>query len=445
MRSLHKDLTDPHYVAWTRFLGEAERWDKERIRDYQLSEIRRITSLAYENTAGYKKLFDSAGVHPAKISATDDLGNFPFLTKQMIRDGLEDYSVEVPNRYYVTTGGSSGVPVGMYRDPVSFAKELASKAHQYYRVGWREGDRQIVFRGLSINTADHIEFVPEFNELRCSTYDFTPEVLEQYIWKAAEYSPEWIRCYPSAGFMLATFLRDTRSTFPKIKGILCASEMLFDFQKALMQEVFDCRIFSHYGHYELAALAGFCEFTDDYHVLPEYGFVELIDDHGKPVTKAGETGEIVATSFITTATPMIRYRTGDQAILKGRECKACGRPYQVWEKVVGRRQEMIVSRCGRLISTTMLNMHDDVYDHIKQYQFFQNEAGRVSFRYVPRTSLTDEITADIRRRLLVKLGDDIELEMLNVPQIQLTKRGKHRALVQELKLAIDNHELHQAQ
>ena len=100
------------------------------------------------------------------------------------------------------------VPVfllGMYRDPVSFAKELASKAHQYYRVGWKEGDRQIVFRGLPIETPDHVQFVPEFNELRCSSYHFGTEWMEVYRQRALEYQPEWIRCYPSSAYVFARF------------------------------------------------------------------------------------------------------------------------------------------------------------------------------------------------------------------------------------------------
>ncbi len=445
MTPTHKDLTNPDYSKWRTFLRESERWPRNRIAEFELSELRRILDFAYDNTAGYKGLFDTQGITSINIDALEDIRNFPFITKELIRDNVTAFSADVPDRFYVTTGGSTGIPFGMYRDPSAFAKELASKAHQYHRIGWREGDRQIVFRGLPINTPDHTEYIPELNELRCSTYEFIPDVLEYYVNRAHEYQPEWLRCYPSAGFMLASFIQRSGLKFPKLKGILCASEMLFDFQKNLMQEVFQTRIFSHYGHYELAALAGFCEFTDDYHVMPQYGYVELIDESGQSITEAGKTGEIVATSFISTATPFIRYRTGDMAVLKGFGCEKCHRPYQIWEKVIGRRQEMIMSKAGRLISTTMLNMHDDIYDHIRQYQFAQKAAGSVIFRYVPKESMTDEIAEDMKRRLRVKLGDDMTVIMEPVSNITLTKRGKHRALVQEMESPIGNEELENAE
>lgn len=446
MSAIHKDLTNKEYVAWTQFLREADDWSLEQINEFQLNEIRRIVDFAYKNTSGYKRVFDKAGINPSDIKTLDDFKKIPFLTKETIRDNLEDFSADFPNRFYITTGGSTGIPTGMYRDPVSFAKELASKAHQYYRIGWREGAKQIVFRGLQIDTPDSTEFAPEFNELRCSTYQFGTERMEVYRQKAFEFEPEWIRCYPSSGYVFARYLKDSGKPFPKVKGMLCSSEQLYDFQKQLFQEVFgaDARIFVHYGHYEMAALAGFCEYTDDYHVLPQYGFVELLDKNNNQITKPGEIGEIVATSFIMHATPFIRYRTEDLAVFKGFNCEKCGRPHQIWERIEGRLQELVATKSGRLISTSMLNMHDDTYDFLKQFQFHQRERGNVIFRFIPKPGFNEEIKREIHSKLQSKLGDDIELTFEAVEEIPLTKRGKHRLLIQELDLKFDHPALSKA-
>lgn len=433
---IHKDLQNYNYVAWAKFLQEADVWDEKIIREYELAEIKRIVRHAYEKTKGYRRLFDDAKINPADIKSIADFRHLPLLTKEMIRDGLEDFSCDYPNREYITTGGSTGIPTGMYRDPVSFAKELASKAHQYHRIGWREGDRQMVFRGLQIESENRMQFAPEFNELRCSTYEFIPEQMEVYRQKAFEYQPEWIRCYPSSGYVFASYLKDSGKPFPKIKGMLCSSENLYDFQSKLFKEVFgdDARIFVHYGHYEMSALAGFCEKTDDYHVLPQYGFVEVLDKDGNLVTKEGEIGEVVATSFIMEATPFIRFKTEDLAVFKGWGCDKCGRPYQLWERIEGRLQELVQTETGRLISTSMLNMHDDSYDYLKQFQFHQKERGKVIFRYIPKDGCSVEFIKSVESKIQTKLGNDIHLEMESVTEIPLTKRGKHRLLIQELDL-----------
>lgn len=441
---IHADLENKDYCAWLQFLREAEKWDEARIAEYQLSEIQRIVRHAFEETRAYRALFERSGIRPEDIRTLDDFRKLPFTEKEMFRDDLEGFSAKVAGAEYVTTGGSTGIPCGMYRDPKSFAKELASKAHQYHRVGWKEGDRQIVFRGLLINTPDHMEFVPKFNELRCSTYQFLPKQMEVYRQRALEYQPEWIRCYPSSGYLFARFLKETGRTFPTVKGILCSSEHLYDFQRELLADVFKARIFAHYGHYEMAVLAGFCEYEDTYHVLPQYGYAELIGHDGHPISQPGEIGEIVGTSFIMHATPFVRYKTQDLAVFKGWSCSSCGRPYQVWERIEGRLQELILTRSGRYLSTSMLNMHDNFYDRIKQFQFLQREPGRVIFRFIPKENFCEETRKEMHKRLLERCLNDVEITMEAVEEIPLTQRGKHRLLVQELELKFDNPSLQQA-
>ena len=440
----HRDLRNKSYCDWIEFLRSSESWSRLEIETYQLRELQKLVRYAYEHTKGYRELYDSAGIRPDAITSLEEFRKLPTIEKEMIRDRLEDFSVEVAGRKYITTGGSTGIPTGMYRDDVAFARELASKAYQYYRVGWTEGARQIVFRGLQIPTADHTEFVADFNELRCSTYQFGSEWMEVYRQRALDYQPEWIRCYPSSGYVFARYLKDNQKSFPAVKGILCSSEHLYDFQKELFAEVFGARVFIHYGHYEMAVLAGFCEYEDTYHVLPQYGYAELIGRDGQLITQPGDIGEIVGSSFLMYCTPFIRYKTEDLAVLKGWGCNSCGRPYQIWERIEGRLQELVVTPAGRLISTSMLNMHDDFYDHIKQFQFLQREQGKLIFRYIPKPSCNQQLIDGLKARLILKLSDDMQLEMERVTEIPLTKRGKHRLLVQELNLKYDDPSLQKA-
>ena len=437
---IHADLEKPAYRNWIEFLRGSENWDRNQIRAYQTDAVRRMLERACDNAPAYREIYDQAGVTPRDFQKLEDLRRFPFVEKEMIRDRLEAFSVPMAGRSYITTGGSTGIPFGMYRDPDAFPKELASKAYQYYRVGWQEGDRQMVLRGLPIDTPDHTVFVPEYCELRCSSYHLLPEQMEIYRQKAWEYRPEWLRCYPSSGALFARWLEETGRPFPQLKGILCASENLYDFQKEQMRRIFGARVFSHYGHYELAALAGFCERADTYHVLPQYGYVELIAPDGSPVTEAGQAGEIVATSFLMQATPFIRYRTRDIAVLQGEECPLCGRPYQVWSRVEGRLQEFVVTAGGRFISMTAMNFHDDIFDVLKQFQFYQDTPGAVVFRYIPKQTGSSAGMEEIQRRLLKKLGDDIRLTLEEVAEIPFTPRGKTRFLVQKLPIAFHDYD-----
>lgn len=432
----HRDLANSFYTYWREFLNRSSTWNQHRIGEYQLQELRRVVTWAYELTPAYRHRYDAAGVSPETLRYLSDLRKFPFLEKHHLRDGLEDHSVHLQGRYYRATGGSTGIPVRLYHTPRAFGRELASKAHQYQRIGWKEGDRELVMRGLVVPEATGgMEFVADLNTLRCSSYLLTPDSMYRYYRAALNFRPQWFRCYPSSGYIFAKFLEDAGYTLP-VHGVLCASEPLYDFQRDTFERVFSgARVFSHYGHYEMAALAGYCEAGSyRYHVLPHYGYVELLDEDDNPVVTRGQTGEIVATSFIMEATPIIRYRTGDHATYWGSGCELCSRPYQVWENVDGRTQDFIVTRTGRHITCSMLNDHDGTYADLVQFQFYQNEPGVVEFRYIPKPMPIcqgmDSLEDYLRHLLMRKLGD-VELVMIETDHIPRSPSGKHQFMVQE--------------
>ena len=195
----HIDLRNRHYCEWIEFLEKAESWSREEIAQYQSSRLKQVVEHAYENTEAYARLYDQAGLKPDEIQDLEDIGKLPFTEKELMRHDPQKFSANIPGREYVTTGGSTGIPLGFYRDGISFARELASKAHQYYRIGWKEGDRQLVLRGTPVDTEDHMRYYPEFNELKGSSYYLTPQFMELYREKALSYKPDWIKCYPSSG------------------------------------------------------------------------------------------------------------------------------------------------------------------------------------------------------------------------------------------------------
>ena len=431
----HRDLQNADYAEWRQFLRTTDTWSRSDIERYQLEAIQRLVARASTQTTGYRSLFDNAGVGPGDIATLADVRRLPYVTKEMLRDSLAAYTATTEGCDYVTTGGSTGIPFGMYRTPRAFARELASKAHQYERRGWQEGDPQLVLRGLPIDTPDHTALVDDLNELRCSSYHLVPDTMDGYVAAARAYEPLWLRCYPSAGCLFARHVLETGQSIPSLRGILCASENLLPEQESLLRAAFGVPVFSHYGHYELAALAGFCEHTSRYHVLPQYGYVELIGTDGLPVTTAGGVGEIVATSFLMDATLFVRYRTRDLAVYSADHCESCHRPHQVWERVEGRLQEFVLSATGRLISMTAMNMHTPVFDPLRQFQFYQASPGEVEFRYVPRAEGVEAPALDAMRTALGhKLGADIRLSFRQVDDLPPTVRGKRRFLIQDLPI-----------
>jgi len=260
----------------------------------------------------------------------------------------------------------------------------------------------------------------------------TGETLPAYIDRIRKFRPRFIQGYPSMVVILARYMREHDiEPFPTVQAILCGSENLYPWQRDLLTETFDCRVFSWYGNSEQTVLAGECEVSTHYHIFPEYGIVELIGQDGRPIEGPGVMGEVVATGLTNFICPLIRYRTMDVAVLGANSC-ACGRPYPMLERVEGRLQEFIVTKDRRLISMTAVNMHSDIFDNVAQFQFHQEKRGMAILRIVRKPGYGDRDTKRILRELDRKFDGDVDMTICFVDEIPRTRRGKHRFLVQDL-------------
>ena len=422
-------------------LQESQWWSREKLEEYQMQQLSKLLNHAYQNVPYYTKVFNERGLKPKDIQNLEDLKKLPYLTRDIIQKNLKNLVAQNYSKsklQYITTGGSTGIPLGFYihRD-ITEAKEWAFMFTQWKRVGFKIGDRSVVLRGSVVKAASRGkfgEYDPIQKNLMLSSYHMTDENLPIYIAKIREFKPDFIQAYPSAITILARFMKANEvKPFNDIKAILCGSENLYDWQRNLIEEVFCCRVYSWYGHAERSVLAGECEKSHYYHISPEYGIVEMIDNNGTLLVNQNELGEIIATGFNNFAMPFIRYRTMDLAIPSNSKCE-CGRNYRLLKNIEGRLQELIITKTGRLISMTAINMHSDVFDNVQQFQFYQDKKGEVIFNIVRKTTYSDRDTEYIRRELYKKLGDDVNLMIRFVDHIPLTQSGKYRFLIQKLPI-----------
>jgi phenylacetate-CoA ligase len=210
-----------------------------------------------------------------------------------------------------------------------------------------------------------------------------------------------------------------------VAGIIAESEILYPDQRELVEKTFGVRCFSCYGHSEKVVLAAECERTTDYHVYPTYGYFELLDPQGRPVTTPGQRGEIVGTGFINSVMPFIRYRTGDHAAFVAHRCDACGREHPIIRDIRGHRvQEVLIASNGSEIPWTALVMHDDTFDHVRQFQFRQDTPGRAVLRVIPADGFGDADPRRILANLARKLDGRVELSVEVTDSIAVTARGK---------------------
>jgi phenylacetate-CoA ligase len=410
----------------------AELWSVERITQYQFEQLQAVLIHAATYSPFYARRFAESGFRPDRLSSLEDMESCPFITKSDLLAHLPDMVATEPSpsaRLYITTGGSTGTPVGFYlHNGVSRPKEQAFLEAQWRRGGYVDGARLVVLRGhVTSQRADGR--IASYDAMRdwlmLSSYHLTAKRLPEYLNQIERFQPDVLHAYPSAALQLADLLERTGTRWPvPLRCVLAGSERLTAPQKKLLEATFKCRVYTWYGHSERVVLAGEGRTSDLLYFWPTYGYVEF-----GPADSQG-LQEVIGTSFHNLAMPLIRYRTGDYVRLYDRDRDGPKEfDWPAVRAVEGREQEFLITATGRRISLTAVNMHDDSFADLYAVQFVQRQAGYAELRYVPgphfNESRLDRIEATIRR----KLGDDLDIELREVSEIERTPRGKGKWLV----------------
>ncbi|WP_449566844.1 phenylacetate--CoA ligase family protein [Methanoculleus nereidis] len=428
-------------------LKRSRRWSPEELAAYQAQALSRLLEHAYENVPYYRRVFQERGLVPGDIQAPADLTLLPFLTREDLQNNLSDLKAKnYPEAAfeYVTTGGSTGIPVGFYYEKgVSRAREWAFMKTQWDCVDYRFTDRCVVLRGYIVGSAKEGTFWKKTlcgRWLLMSSHHMTEETLPAYIDRIRTFKPRFIQGYPSAAVILARYMREHDiEPFPTVKAVLCGSENLYPWQRDLLTKTFGCRVFSWYGNSEQTVLAGECEESTRYHIFPEYGIVELIGSDGRPAEGPGAMGEVVATSLTNFVCPLIRYRTMDLATAAEGVC-TCGRNYPLLERVEGRVQDFIVTGKGEFLPGIAMNIDTDAFDNVKQFQFYQEKVGEVVLNIVRKSAFSQHDAEYLYREVSRSCGDDVTITIRYVDNIPLTARGKYRYFVQDLPIRFGERE-----
>ena len=137
------------------------------------------------------------------------------------------------------------------------------------------------------------------------------------------------------------------------------------------------RAVNFYGLSEMCGpgVASEClEARDGLHVHEDHFVVEVVDpDSGVPLDE-GTEGELVFTTLLKEAMPMLRYRTGDIASVTFEPCR-CGRTTARIHGLRGRRDDMIIVRGVNVYPSNVEHALLSVPDAAPHYQLVVDREG----------------------------------------------------------------------
>ncbi|MFC5462392.1 phenylacetate--CoA ligase family protein [Massilia niabensis] len=309
------------------------------------------------------------------------------LTKSELRDNpgrfVRPRALGTPGtllRNTIRTSGTSGSPLTLVQSLGAVIREEAFLQRQLRWTGWRPGQKRAWIRGDIVCAADPPDGYYWCHDwfgkvLMMSSYHLSNTRIGAYIDALERHDPVVIHAYPSSIALLAAWLERSGRRYgaPSLQGVLTSSETLEPHVRAAVERSFGVRVFDWYGQAERVTAIGTCE-RGNYHVLTDYGGVELLEGEG-------DLCELVGTTLNNPAMPLLRYRTGDHVLPGSSAPCACGRVFPTVAAVIGRRERSVTLPDGRIV--TRLDRVFQGFDaHLLEGQVLYRSDGSFSLRIV---------------------------------------------------------------
>lgn len=360
----------------------------------------------------------------------DRLAGWPVLTKPQLRDDPLAFVTPGFLRVPASTSGTTGTPLSLHRSLRSIAAERAFLDDLLAPFGLRwDTARLAIMRGEASKDPDDLR--PPFGKrthggrhLLLSSPHLKAASLGWFVTEITAFRPDLLYSSPTILADLLALLAQSGHRL-RLPLVVSSSERLDAGLFRALQRDLGATVIDYYGLSERSVLA-VRQAAEEWRFQPAYGRVELIPGAGDEIAGGRRLVPIVATGYWNDAQPLIRYETGDHAIVPANADAAALEAIALGEApffgIAGRGNEFILAPDGRRIGALDLLAREQ--PHALRLQVVQDVPDRV----VIRVLATPAFDAADRSRLLANAAALIPKSMAVaiecVTRLETTARGK---------------------
>jgi len=214
-----------------------------------------------------------------------------------------------------------------------------------------------------------------------------------------------------------------------LRVVMSTWEAMTEPMRNTITEAFGCKVYDFYGSGERVVAIHKCE-RESYHIIPEYGFTELIpmDGYEKGYYK------IVSTGFWNKAMPLIRYEMGD-VVAKGDDYCPCGREFAIVKSIIGKEGDVIRTPSGIHLGVTAVQQLLYVIsgaNNVIETQFVQDALDHVTIEYVPGAKFSKDDLANMKDSASRCFPGDLKFDFKQVKRVRRTPMGKIRPIISHI-------------
>lgn len=417
-------------LSYWKEVEKTQYFSREALEELQWERLGKLLEFVYDKNPYYRQLLKSHGLTPQMIRSPEDMRKLPILTKRDVRqnsDLMLSDGYDKSRLHQFKTGGSTGKSLELYiTDECSEKRNAVARRHDRWS-GWEPCDPIGALWGnphrpqtLKEKIIDRLVQPTIFLD----TMELTDDSVRRFVREWERVGPSLLFGHAHSIYMFAVYLKKLGVGHLKPRGILSTSMMLLPSERAVIEEVFDQKVFDRYGCEEVSLIGAECEQHQGMHLNIEHLFVEFLKEDGSPAS-AGEPGRIIVTDLMNYAMPFVRYQVEDVGVPSDRTC-ACGRGLPLMEEVVGRVADFLIKKDGtRVAGISLIENTLTAIQGITQMQIVQESMERIRLRIVEEKDIPESSVLELKT-YFEKIFAGITIEIEKVREIKPEASGKYR-------------------
>lgn len=352
--------------------------DINQLRELQLERLKNMIDYCIENVPFYKNKLGDAGITSGEqIKTLADINRIPFTTKEDIKNnypkGFLAVGMDKIARVHASSGTTGKPTIGYYTK-----KDMETWAEASARVlclnGITQDDILQISVGYGLFTGA-FGFHGGAELIGCTIVPASTGNTQKQLVMMHDVGVTALMATPSYATYLSELIRNSelsKSEFA-IKKVLLGAERCTQSMRKTIEQNLQVVTADNYGLTECfgPGVAGECEYQEGLHISEDIFYPEIIDPNTGEVLPDGEQGELVFTSLMREAMPLLRYRTRDITSLNHNICK-CGRTSVRMKAPYARTDDMFVFK-GVNVFPTQIECAIDGVDNLSPYYHIKLE------------------------------------------------------------------------
>ena len=415
------------------FLMQHQHASREELARFQWERLRQLLEYAATHVPFYQERFRKIGLNPDDIRTPEDFRQIPLLSREEVianQEELKSDEFEKLKPYTTITSGTSRDYLKVYRSREAEDWRKAMMWRHFFNIGYKFREPRAQFVGPLRFLTDHDQMPVDYSEnlLMIEQNAIRRDNAKRVYDRMREFRPKLLYCQPANIGALALYFEEQGFEPFKLPIIYTTGEIIYPQYRKILERFFDCLIVDYYGNRENTVAAMQLEDGRKY-IQSEYCYLEFLDSTGAPVEDA--QADIVATSLVNYAFPLIRYQTDDVGIYYGHPSDAVAN-YPVMEIIGGRGKDLILSKEGLIFPQVDFAYGEDRFERVRVEQLSLEE---LHVTYVPTAKFNGAEDEEWLRKLYHDyFRSEFEVTIEQVPETTFTPTGKNTLYVSNLAM-----------